>query len=195
MEIVRYQNALWALNMAVALRGPEHVDPNAPDECTYVSKDGKEAACLIGTALVWLGVPVDFFSVPLREAGSNQVIRALREERLLDFSTEATNLFEVAQDAQDAGRAWGEAVAVAHLGWRDFGRLEAPRRLPDPWTVALADLKDAAHDGRFTVEETDRWAVHHEITGSVFGWYDVGEFVFIASVATPDALRSLRTLL
>lgn len=194
MEIVRYQNALWALNMSVAMRGPEYVDSNAPTGCSYVTDDGREAACLVGTAFVWLGVPVEFLSVR-RRSGADRVTWLLREDGILDFSQDATRLLVRVQGLQDEGRPWGEAVVRAHLGNAEFSSLGAPRRPSDPWAVALADLKDAAHDGRFTVEETDRWTVRHDITGSVFGWYDVGEFVLIASVATPDALRSLRTLL
>lgn len=67
--------------------------------------------------------------------------------------------------------------------------------LHSTWTNALADLKDAAHDGGVTVEETDRWAVSHTANGGTLGRYtDAGGFEAIANVSDPHALRDLRHL-
>lgn len=67
------------------------------------------------------------------------------------------------------------------------------------WTNALADLKCAANDAGVSYEQTDTWAVRHDVVpgeiGSVFGRYDgAGAFRIIAAVGSPHALRELASL-
>lgn len=67
------------------------------------------------------------------------------------------------------------------------------------WEFALADLQRAAHGAGVTTEQTDSWAVRHDVVpesiGSALGRYDdAGAFRVISAVGSPHALRELASL-
>lgn len=128
MKTITYELALRALNEAVAKRGPKWVDRNAMtgDGCANVSLTG-EPQCIVGTALVWLGVPPEWFLVGDRRCSSTvTIIPVLEREGVMLFSTAASRLLGFAQSAQDAGGEWGEAVVKAHLGPEQYNALTRP---------------------------------------------------------------------
>lgn len=121
MKTINYELALRALNEAVAKRGYNHVDRNAAKglQCSNVSlvEGVWVPECIVGTALVWLGVPAEWFHE--QDCIGVSYVSAcgrLQEEGVMQFDDEATRLLGHAQVKQDRKHTWGEAVTMAHLG-------------------------------------------------------------------------------
>lgn len=126
MNVIEYADALRALNHAVALKGYNFVyqRPEEESACWNVWKG--EAHCIVGHALVFLGVPVEWFD-------QNSVARSTAEDVCellnaqshmpLEFTHAALVLFMSVQGNQDNGMPWGEAVTREHLTddeWYEF---------------------------------------------------------------------------
>lgn len=138
MQTITYEMALRALNEAVKKNGYGYIDPQAKigETCQNVRRvvdedggltDQWEPSCIVGTALVWLGVPVEWF--PLNHCYCQSIERvavALRVTGVLDLTSEALRLLVKVQNYQDQAMNWGAAVAAGHLGWEWLGSL-APR--------------------------------------------------------------------
>lgn len=129
MQVITYEAALRALNEAVRVKGHDYVDEQAKIGATcmnVVLTDGNWVpSCIVGTALVWLGVPVDWF--PANECYSESihpVSGKLRAAGLLDINSQALALFVHAQGLQDGKATWGDAVVEAHLGVDWFESLD-----------------------------------------------------------------------
>lgn len=136
MRTITREEALHALNEAVAMKGPNYVDVFAArgDTCRNVVRDeeGEWApSCIVGTALVWLGIPAEWFaeSQCLAVTATTATTR-LRNAGLMDFSEDAVELLSDAQSKQDQKHSWGEAVAYAALGFDWFHSLVP--RLDEP---------------------------------------------------------------
>lgn len=130
MRKITYSEALHALNEAVASRHPEYVDPTSVTgmACQNIVKNNQGEwvpSCIVGTALVWLGVPVDWFVKSKCFSYSATIVaEKLQDDGLLQFTNDALDLLVVAQGHQDEGKTWGESVARARLGDLGFGSLE-----------------------------------------------------------------------
>jgi hypothetical protein len=123
MKHVTLDDALDALRKAVAEKGYDYQYGEHHSACRYVSSDGEaQPQCIIGHALVYLGVPAEY----LAESQWNvKPIRGVLEAGVLEghrFDPRAIDAFHVAQDAQDyscssrlrgADTSWGAAVAAA----------------------------------------------------------------------------------
>lgn len=136
MQKIDYETALRALNEAVRKNGPDYVDQHAKAGLTcrnvVVGEDGYEPSCIVGTALVWLGVPVRWFKdADCVQVGASTATYELQKAGLMSFTEEAVSLMLQAQGQQDGGTNWGDAVAWAHLGDREFHSLK-PREVFDP---------------------------------------------------------------
>src|SRR5688572_22928367 len=122
MKKLDYSATLHALNEAVASRHPQYVDPTSATgmACKNIDKNSKGEwvpSCIVGTALVWLGVPVDWFvKNDCFTYSATIVTEKLYDDDLFQFTNDALDLLVVAQGHQDEGTNWGEAVARAHLG-------------------------------------------------------------------------------
>jgi hypothetical protein len=99
---------------------PEHVY-TAPDHmaddylsCYYVHVDAdggnQRPGCLIGVVLNRLGVPLDVLAT--REGSGAYVVTS----SLVETSSDVANALERAQDKQDNGATWAEALAAAEAG-------------------------------------------------------------------------------
>lgn len=123
MQKITREIALRALNEAVKAKGYNHVYERGPvDGCYNVTLDG-DPDCIVGTALIWLGVPAQWFlesdetfGGSRRGVGAGVVCNMLYRSELFDVDEEAADLFRDVQVYQDQGVAWGEAVTRAHLG-------------------------------------------------------------------------------
>lgn len=129
MQKIDYETALRAMNEAVRLKGPDYVDEYAAkgETCRNVTLVGGEykPSCIVGHALVWLGVPAVWFEdMECRMGGIGLVAIRLRNAGLLDLSQEAVNLMQTAQGKQDSRMSWGDAVVYGHLGYAAFQGLE-----------------------------------------------------------------------
>lgn len=117
MKTIEYGDALRALNQAVADKGYGYVYPRAdrPGGFCYNVWEGNPD-CIVGHALVWLGVPVQWFEQGSRandaayEACSNLFV-----SDMFNLTDEARELLGDVQRLQDEGVPWGEAVTRAHL--------------------------------------------------------------------------------
>lgn len=103
------EDAIQALRDSVdaAPEGPNFVYTHAT--CTYVDLDGRTPSCLVGHALVRLGVPIDV----LTELDAKDDSAA---DNLYDFGIgdeRASLIFSAAQQLQDASHPWGDALAAA----------------------------------------------------------------------------------
>lgn len=125
MRTITYTEALTALNEAVKTKGYKHTYQREGQfaGCYNVTLAGKPD-CIVGHALIWLGIPAEWFleSEPEEDGDSRrgtsagQACRLLTDQNLFGFEPSAVDLFIEAQVSQDNGVAWGEAVAKAHLG-------------------------------------------------------------------------------
>lgn len=132
MQVITDEAALRALNEAVRVKGHDYVDKQAKIGATcqnVVRVPGSTTewmpSCIVGTALVWLGVPVEWF--PDNDCYSQSihpVSDKLRAAGLLDIDNQALALFAHAQSLQDSKAAWGDAVVEAHLGVDWFESLD-----------------------------------------------------------------------
>lgn len=136
MQTITYETALRALNEAVKAKGYNHVygsgDGNSGDlgGCYNVTLQG-EPDCIVGWALIWLGVPAEWFMARdtlegcRRSAAAGPVCRMLKKAGMFEVDEDAQRLFRDAQEYQDTGRPWGLAVTKAHLGEDWFHSLAA----------------------------------------------------------------------
>lgn len=135
MRTITVEEAVRALNEAVASKGYDYIDPDAAsgNSCRnvkYTIGGDLVPSCIVGTALVWLGVPVEWFR--LRECESHSIYTLsgdLRDTGTLDITEDALEILSVAQGQQDQRQPWGVAVTRAVLGFEWFNDLE-PRQVP-----------------------------------------------------------------
>jgi hypothetical protein len=121
MQTITYETALRALNEAVKAKGYDHrYEREEFGGCYNVTING-DPDCIVGWALIWLGVPAEWFtgSDPRegdrRGAGAGTVCHMLRKDDMLNVTDAAMELFRRVQARQDAVCAWGEAVTIGHL--------------------------------------------------------------------------------
>lgn len=107
------RNVAQALRAARDRRGKNYVYTNPI--CVYVERttDGKpEPSCLVGEVLITdFGIPIE--AVGHCPTTAEDVLEILRGKGLLDFTDGASEMLMRAQEAQDARKSWGEAVALA----------------------------------------------------------------------------------
>lgn len=103
-------NVLAAIERAVNARGADYVySAEFGTKCLYVV--GGRPACLVGEVLhTDFGIP---FEQLARFEDADSLLLELYDEGLVRYSDTAHEMLQQAQAAQDAGRPWGEALAVA----------------------------------------------------------------------------------
>lgn len=131
MQNITYETVLRGLNEAVASKGHDYVDIDAKiaAACRNVrQQDGVDIpSCIVGTVLVWLGVPVEWFGEnDCKMTGVAPTLVYLKDQGLLAFESSAVGLLSKVQELQDGAVPWGEAVTRAHLGDEWFYSLAAP---------------------------------------------------------------------
>jgi hypothetical protein len=112
MKNITMEEVEWALRDVVAEYGEEYIYvPPKDGLCRYLDKDpaGIKPACLVGHVLVRLGALVS--ELACQEGRSAD---ALDYGRMgLSLSSEAINVLYMAQEVQDEGRPWGDALREA----------------------------------------------------------------------------------
>lgn len=120
-EVIDAARAVELLEKAVAERGEQYVyakvfDASAPEwsvphgyVCVYVDPADGQPSCMVGLALSLAGVTTEeLLNVNDTSAAS------LPGERLsVEVSPAAATVFENAQQMQDMGATWGNALAAA----------------------------------------------------------------------------------
>jgi hypothetical protein len=104
MKHITTEDALRALEEAVAEKGEDYIYPEAGKTC-YYALDGAPS-CLVGNALHRLGYSI----LQLEEFRSHPICSLPADVPMEDRALDA---FIRAQEAQDAGAPWGEALHVA----------------------------------------------------------------------------------
>lgn len=121
MNVTGYDEALRALNEAVRMKGHDYVDKFAKEGLTCQNIIGSKVegylpSCIVGTALVWLGVPAEWFAeVGCYSTSIEPLSERLAGAEILHLSRAAVALMSRAQTAQDSKETWGDAVVRAHL--------------------------------------------------------------------------------
>lgn len=121
MQTIEYKDALRALNHAVADKGYGHAYERQGGGYCYNVWEG-QPACIVGHALIFLGVPIEWFGKDTRDNDAvADVCHVLFMEGMFKITDEALHLLSMAQVYQDGGLTWGVAVTRAHLGqdWFD----------------------------------------------------------------------------
>lgn len=128
-------DALTLIRTAVEDRGADYTYPDTAEfegadvTCRYFADEGTEAdefgqtaenphppACIVGHALSQLGVTYEDMQavyVPNGNPNTASARTLLRRLPGLDVTPEAEEVFAEAQDMQDGGRTWGDALARA----------------------------------------------------------------------------------
>lgn len=111
--------AMDAVRQSVDEKGRDHIaQPEYAGGCVYTTwtKDGNAPSCLVGHALVRLGLDADVFN----ELGINSDTDAERALEVLHLENyigsvtgSATEFFIAVQTHQDKGNPWGEALNYA----------------------------------------------------------------------------------
>jgi len=137
MQKITYETALRALNEAVKAKGYNHTYQRSGTYGCYNVTLGGDPDCIVGWALIWLGVPAQWFLERDKEhgdarrgAGAGSVCNMLYRSELLDVDEDAVDLFNSAQARQDQGVTWGEAVTIGHLGGEAFDNLRLNENAP-----------------------------------------------------------------
>lgn len=127
--LITHHQAIQGLRQAVAERGRDYIDPQAPTgDCYYVI--GDRPSCIGGTALFKLGVPVS----ELKRWEGNDVLGMVPGRRTHQtgygddglttddgFLTEAAGaVLFAAQGRQDNGDTWGDSLDVAEAKYREI---------------------------------------------------------------------------
>lgn len=124
-NVIEYSDALRALNEAVKTKGYKYQYERQPGGACSNVRDG-EPDCIVGHALVFLGVPVEWFREnDLVCATAVDVCEAINHQDALPlaFQPDAIDLFVDVQVRQDEGMPWGESVTRSHLSedeWFEF---------------------------------------------------------------------------
>lgn len=130
MITITKDNVLELLEQTIAAYGGAEVyyqdrigelmnDKHVNYDCIYaVEKPNGSYApgCLIGCLVVHQGVPAErFFDGTLtnNESAAGTLLRELKEQGLAEADEVAVDVLMVAQDAQDTGKTWGEALTRA----------------------------------------------------------------------------------
>lgn len=133
--VIDKPKAIELLERAVAKKGEDWIDPRAkrrksaikkcpdfnPPGCTYVTPQGKSPACIVGHALHWAGVPLDVLKT-LDEGGGEAATTACATVNSLtglevEVTPDAVSVLATAQNVQDEGGTWGDALRSARRGW------------------------------------------------------------------------------
>ncbi|WMI33977.1 hypothetical protein SEA_ERENYEAGER_107 [Microbacterium phage Erenyeager] len=121
-----------AIERVVADRGEDYVYDNGRNKkweqgCFYASKDGESPSCVVGFVVNALN-PEAFRKIVEVEIGggaSFDVQDALAyTDGELNISTEARRALQKAQDEQDGGKPWGDALASYKAVLGDSGALD-----------------------------------------------------------------------
>jgi hypothetical protein len=103
-----YDQTIELLQRAVAEKGDGHIYERHGDSvlpaCRYANHDGTPD-CIVGHALSY----VDLLSLELDDQGPVTDLKIVHE----NFTPVAIHALEVAQDGQDCGDTWGEALIAA----------------------------------------------------------------------------------
>ena len=99
------REALELLEKAVATRGEDFVYQKRLGGCLYVYQGKPD--CLIGVALI------DFAGWPLSDLERFCPVASVAREFPGRIGADAVAVLQAAQDAQDAGETWGQALRAA----------------------------------------------------------------------------------
>jgi hypothetical protein len=89
-------------------------DPAAEDYDTIDTPESATPGCMIGLALAKAGVPLSAFTdLGVNSEDAYVVSDRLKFEGIAEISWDAERIFRVAQERQDRGSTWGEALACA----------------------------------------------------------------------------------
>lgn len=122
MRTYDYDETLSLLRAAVELKGEDYVYTNPNGEmatidggitdCFYVDESGDDAvpSCIVGHVFHAMGIPVlDMLKIEGSSVNSD-VTEDLLRDNSIQVTPRATRLLYSAQDLQDSGHTWGEAV-------------------------------------------------------------------------------------
>lgn len=130
MKTITYADALNALNEAVKAKGYDYVYTKRGNFC-YNVFDGNPD-CIVGHALVWLGVPVEWFADSMLNENATTVCNTLNFRGMFDIEEDAIEFLSEVQVEQDSGTPWGKAVTRVHIGFKQYHVLALEAFAPIP---------------------------------------------------------------
>ena len=113
------EKARTLLRAAMETQGPDFVyNPEGKGTCMNIPDEGAKegdpraiTGCLIGTMITGLGISMDEYE--LKETNVIGAARILSDRSKVQFTQDALVYLMRAQNAQDNGKTWGEAVTHA----------------------------------------------------------------------------------
>lgn len=109
-----YESAQTLLRRAVMEKGADHrFEPEVPDEADsyyYFHPDTGQPGCIVGHVLAYRGITPEDLADANSGTGFGSLLRATK---VVACDPLARTLLITAQDEQDAGYTWGEAVKIA----------------------------------------------------------------------------------
>lgn len=109
------REALQLLRKARDEKGKDYIDPNSEDDwgmCEYTTPDAL-AGCIVGHVFTYAGVPLGGLRYVQGDAAA--VVRQACVSSYVNFTPGAIKALAKAQQMQDTGSPWGEAVW--HAQW------------------------------------------------------------------------------
>jgi hypothetical protein len=113
LKVIGIDEAVDLLRRAVEDKGPEYIDPNSSEDgCVNMNKDEDGnlcPSCIVGHVLVYAGVDMEFLFKYNGEAADTCLLVNEYVEGF-DITKEAVAVLRVAQQHQDSGKTWRDAV-------------------------------------------------------------------------------------
>jgi hypothetical protein len=113
MDVIDAAKAVELIEKAVEQNGADYVDPYAKESggCRYAHDDGTPG-CIVGTAYFIAGATVE--QLVRMDGDLSLDIRGFTSDELpAETARDAREVFAAAQEAQDHGKTWGEALDAA----------------------------------------------------------------------------------
>lgn len=107
-----YDDAVIGLQRAVMEKGEDHVfspeQPDDPDTYFYFDPKSGECGCIVGHVLSYYGITKEDLGKHNQGTGFGTILRLT--PRVVTCDPAAKALLQAAQEDQDSGATWGQAV-------------------------------------------------------------------------------------
>ena len=114
MKEYHYEDVLLSLKEIVHAKGERYVYEKAVDgRCVYYDPDTEQPSCLVGHFVYKEGLLSFDDIAPYEDDNAESMTQQLEHDQIAYFDSRSVQLLNIAQELQDQGRPWGEALDYA----------------------------------------------------------------------------------